>query len=179
MLGLLDLDKGSFGVAQVDVDGAMHKTVMQADNVTQLAGQSPPQHPEVFDPATTLLSLRSGGFSLFADARALTMLDTFNRSKDLNADLEKNQPQRSPFCAEDLTRGFRLDIWDSITRKWHSLHRKNTVIHIGEDELELTVNDEEGWFHRPRPKPRPMRTAATPRPISTCTRRSSGGLAGA
>ena len=60
MLGLLDLDKGSFGVAQVDVDGAMHKTVMQADNVTQLAGQSPPQHPEVFDPATTLSSLRSG-----------------------------------------------------------------------------------------------------------------------
>jgi hypothetical protein len=146
MLGLLDLDKGSFGVAQVDVDGAMHKTVMQADNVTQLAGQSPPQHPEVFDPATTLSSLRSGGFSLFADARALTMLDTFNRSKDLNADLEKNQPQKSPFCAEDLTRGFRLDIWDSITRQWHSLHRKNTVIHIGEDKLELTVNDEEGWF---------------------------------
>lgn len=146
MLGLLDLDKGSFGVAQVDVDGAMHKTVMQADNVTQLAGQSPPQHPEVFDPATTLSSLRSGGFSLFADGRALTMLDTFNRSKDLNADLEKNQPQKSPFCAEDLTRGFRLDIWDSITREWHSLHRKNTVIHIGEDKLELTVNDEEGWF---------------------------------
>src|SRR5215831_12341273 len=146
VLGLLDLDKASFGVAQVDVDGAMHKTVMQADNVTQLAGQSPPQHPEVFDPATTLSSLRSGGFSLFADARALTMLDTFNRSKDLNADLENNQPQKSPFCAEDLSRGFRLDIWDSITRKWHSLHRKHTVMHIGEDELELTVDDEEGWF---------------------------------
>ena len=146
MLGLLDLDKASFGVAQVDVDGAMHKTVMQADNVTQLPGQSPPQHPEVFDPATTLSSLRSGGFSLFADARALTMLGTFNRSKDLNADLEKNQPQKSPFCAEDLTRGFRLDIWDSITRTWHSLHRKNTVMHIGEDKLELTVQDEEGWF---------------------------------
>jgi hypothetical protein len=146
MLGLLDLDKASFGVAQVDVDGAMHKTVMQADNITQLAGQSPPQHPEVFDPATTLSSLRSGGFSLFADARALTMLDTFNRSKDLNADLANNQPQRSPFCAEDLTRGFRLDIWDSITRKWHSLHHKNTVIHIGADQLELTVQDEEGWF---------------------------------
>ena len=146
MLGLLDLDKTSFGVAQVDVDGAMHKTVMQADNVAQLAGQSPPQHPEVFDPATTLSSLRSGGFSLFADARALTMLGTFNRSKDLNVGLEKNQPQKSPFCAEDLTRGFRLDIWDSITRTWHSLHRKNTVMHIGEDKLELTVQDEEGWF---------------------------------
>jgi len=74
------------------------------------------------------------------------MLGTFNRSKDLNADLEKNQPQKSPFCAEDLTRGFRLDIWDSITRTWHSLHRKNTVMHIGEDKLELTVQDEEGWF---------------------------------
>src|ERR1035437_6453617 len=122
--GLLDLDKAPFGVAQVYVDGAMHKTVMQADNVTQLPGQSPPQHPEVFDPATTLSSLRSGGFSLFADARALTMLGTFNRSKDLNADLEKNQPQKSPFCAEDLTRGFRLDIWDLITT-----HRRQPPTH--------------------------------------------------
>ena len=146
LLGLLDLDKGSFGVAQVDVDGSLHKTVMQADNTTELPGQSPPQHPEVFDPATTLSALRSGGFSLFADARALTMLDTFNRSKDLNADLANNQPQQSPFCAEDLTRGFRLDIWDSITREWHSLHRRNLTLRVGADGLELAAPDEEGWF---------------------------------
>jgi hypothetical protein len=146
VLGLLTLDKRWFGVAQVDVDGAMHKTVMHADNLSQLAGESVPQRPEVFDPATTLASLRSGGLSLFADSRALSMLATFNRSKELNADLENNTPQKSPFCAEDLTRGYRLDVWDSVTGDWHSLHRKNTRIRVGEQEIELTVEDEEGFF---------------------------------
>src|SRR5262249_4811749 len=61
VLGFLALAKASSGAAQVDVGAAMHKTVMQAANVPQLAGQPPPQPPEVFDPATTLSSLRSGG----------------------------------------------------------------------------------------------------------------------
>lgn len=146
VMGLLDLDRSWFGVAQVDIDGALHKTVMHADNLSQLPGESLPQHPEVFDPATTLASLRSGGLSVFADARALVMLDTFKRSREHSDDLEADRPQRSPFCAEDLTRGYRLDIWDSVTRDWHSLHWKDTVITLGELGLELAIGNEEGFF---------------------------------
>jgi hypothetical protein len=145
-LGLLNLDRARYGVAQVDVDGAMHKTVMLADTISQSPGESRPQHPEVFDPTTVLSSLRSGGFSLFADARALALLDTFKRSKVFNEALEKNTPQPLPFYAEDLARGYRLDIWDSVTGEWHSLHRKNTTYLIGDPATEVTIADEEGFF---------------------------------
>ena len=53
---------------------ALHKTVMHADNISQLPGESVPQHPEVFDPATTLASLRSGGLSVFALSRVLNLV---------------------------------------------------------------------------------------------------------
>lgn len=155
VLGLLDLDRTWFGLAQVDVDGALHKTVMHADNIAQLPGESVPQHPEVFDPATTLASLRSGGLSLFADARAIVMLDTFQRGKEHSDDLEAGVPQRTPFCAEDLTRGYRLDVWDSVTRDWHSLHYKDTVITLGEQRIELPVGIEEGFFQAAATKAAP------------------------
>ena len=44
-LGLLNLDPTRFGLMQVDVDGGLHKAVMLADSVTQLAGESLPRAP--------------------------------------------------------------------------------------------------------------------------------------
>jgi hypothetical protein len=145
--GLLALDRTRYAIAQVDVDGGLHKTTILADSLFQSPGQAPAQHPEVFDTTTVLPSLRSGGVSLVADARALALLDTFDDSRRFNEKLEHNQPQPRPFCAEDLVRGFRLDVWDSVTGKWHSLHRRKAVYAFGEEEpIEVTVDDEEGFF---------------------------------
>jgi hypothetical protein len=144
--GLLNLDPVRFGLAQVDVDGALHKTTGHADAVARSAEQLPAQHPNVFDPATTLSSLRSGGISVFVESRALNLLDTFESSRTFNEKLESNQPQPRPFCAEDLTRGYRLDIWDTVTRAWHSLHRRKATYAIPGTELEESVADEEGFF---------------------------------
>jgi hypothetical protein len=147
VLGLLTLDRTRYSIAQVDVDGGLHKTTILADSLSQSPGQSPAQHPEVFDTTTVLPSLRSGGMSLVADARALALLDTFHQSQKFNQALEQNQPQPRPFCAEDLVRGFRLDVWDSVTEKWHSLHRRNATYAFGDDEvLKVNVEDEEGFF---------------------------------
>lgn len=145
-LGLMNLDPTRYGVMQLDIDGALHKAVMLADAITQLPGESAPQHPEVFDPTTTLSSLRSGGFSLFADARALTLLDSAKRSKAFSDFYERIAPSPGPLCAEDLTRGYRLDVWDGHTRRWHSLHRKHMSLAIGDPAIPLQVNDTEGFF---------------------------------
>jgi hypothetical protein len=147
VLGLLALDRTRYSVAQVDVDGGLHKTTILADSLSQSAGQSPAQHPEVFDTTTVLPSLRSGGMSLVADARALALLETFHQSLQFNQALEQNQPQPRPFCAEDLVRGFRLDVWDSVTAQWHSLHRRNATYSFGADDaVSVTIDDEEGFF---------------------------------
>lgn len=160
-MGMLRLDPRWFGLIQVDVDGALHKTVQHADSLRQLPGESLPEHPEVFDPATTLSTLRSGGLSLVAGARALTMRDAFERAQRHNDDLTADEPLRDPFCAEDLTRGYRVDIWDSVTGEWHSLHRRNTTVHVGADGIEITVADEEGFVQAAVTKSAPQANGTT------------------
>ena len=148
VLGLLNLDPAHFGLAQVDLDGAMHKAIMLAEtlhpsgehNLVTTATPQPAQHPEVFDPEATLPSLRSGGFSLFADNRALQLLQAIQDAKAFNDALSSNQPPKRPFYAEDLVRGYRLDVWDSRTNAWHSLHLRDGKYIVG--DLPFTPNDE-------------------------------------
>jgi len=142
IIGLLNLDPRDFGLAQVDVDGAMHKTIIVAESVGNAA---PPLHPEVFDPTSTLPSLRSAGLALVTDASALALLKGFQDAKAFNDALSAQQPQPRPFFAEDLVRGFRLDVWDSSTGKWHSLHRRDAIYKIKNQSF--TSKDEEGYTH--------------------------------
>ena len=146
VLGLLILDPTRFGLAQVDVDGGMHKTIILAETAhrTTVQGLARPQHPEVFDSTATLASLRSGGISLYADNRALSLLGTFVQSKEFDEAIANNKPQPRPFFAEDLVRGYRIDLWDAVTDSWHSLHRRNGVYQIGTQEMK--TEDEEGFI---------------------------------
>lgn len=157
ILGLLNLDPQRFGVAQVDVDGAMHKTIMVSEtynnpdpgrNTDPYAQPERAQNPEIFDPEATLPSLRSGGFSLFADRRGLQMLDSLTQSKSFNNALEsgnqKNPKQPRPYFAEDLVRGYRLDVWDSKTSDWHSLHLRSGDYTIGDKSF--NTKEEEGFI---------------------------------
>ncbi len=133
VFGLLNLDPTHYGLAQVDVESGMNKTIFLAESwQDSRLGLAPAEHPEVFDETTTLPSLRSGGLSLFADGRALRLLYSFQQNKQFNTDLENKTPEKRPFVAEDLVHGYRLDIWDSFTNQWYSLHRRNAVYQIGE-----------------------------------------------
>lgn len=129
--GLLNLDPLRYGLAQVDVDGSLHKNIILAETWQKGQSPAPGDHPEVFDPSATLPALRSGGLSLFADGRALKLLTTFQQQKEFDDAFEKNQPTKRPFYAEDLIHGYRLDIWDSLTLKWHSLHWRKSKYDIG------------------------------------------------
>ncbi|MCA1553920.1 MAG: hypothetical protein LC737_06035, partial [Chloroflexi bacterium] len=152
IIGLLSLDPTRFGLAQVDVDGAMHKAIILAEtlhnsdpdrNLDRYAQPEPAPHPEVFDPEATLPALRSGGFSLFADRRSLHLLDNLQQSKTFNQAVEGGSAPLRPFFAEDLTRGYRLDVWDSRTNDWHSLHRRSGEYQIGDETFRTEA--EEGF----------------------------------
>jgi peptidoglycan hydrolase-like protein with peptidoglycan-binding domain len=138
VVGLLNLDPADFGLAQVDADGGLHKTILLSETA---AGAAAPRHPEVFDPTSTLPTLRSAGLSLFADGRALSLLYGLQQSQKFNQALEQGDLQPRPFFAEDLVRGYRLDIWDSATGKWHSLHLRNGQYRL-ENEPFLTAGEE-------------------------------------
>lgn len=161
VFGLLYLDPTRFGLAQVDVDGAMHKAIMLAETFIPPAGQNrdknvqpqQAQHPEVFDPDATLPSLRSGGFSLFADGRALQLLDTLIQSKAFNSAIQSSSEQPPPFFAEDLIRGYRLDVWDSHSNLWHSLHLRKAKYVVGEIPFKPETNIEEGFVQMAATQP--------------------------
>lgn len=163
VLGLLNLDPAHFGLAQVDVDGAMHKAIMLAEtlhpsgehNRVPEATPQAAQHPEVFDPEATLPSLRSGGFSLFADDRALQLLQSIRDAKAFNDALSNKQSPKRPLYAEDLVRGYRLDVWDSRTGAWHSLHLRNAKYMVGDVPFEPNGEPEEGFVELAATQPAP------------------------
>lgn len=162
VLGLLAMDAQAFGVAQVDVDGAMHKTIMLADSLRapdpggNLDPDVSPQlapHPEVFDPGATLPSLRSGGFSLYANRRGAALFDSLAQSKALNDAMAPGATQPPRFAAEDLVRGYRLDVWDAHSGLWHSLHRRRGDYSIG--DRTFRTEDEEGFVQMAATQPAP------------------------
>jgi len=164
VVGLLNLAPEGFGLAQVDVDGGMHKTIMLAETWNNPdpgrnrdAGATPEQapHPEVYDPEATLPSLRSGGLQLYADGRGLHVLDSIQQSKAFNDALEADGAQPRPFFAEDLVRGYRLDVWDSATNAWHSLHQRTGEYEIGESRIPFRPGKEEGFQQLAATQPAP------------------------
>jgi len=137
VFGLINLDPTRYGVAQVDVESGMYKTIMLAES-WQDGSLTPafPDHPEVFDETTTLPSLRSGGFSLYRDWRSLHLHQTLTNNKNFDDNLAGGKPQERPFYAEDLLHGYRLDIWDSFTGAWHSLHLRQAQYTIGAETFQ-------------------------------------------
>ena len=91
----------------------------------------PAPHPDVYDPEATLPSMRSGGLQLYVDGRGATVIDAIQQSKAFNQALESGGAQPRPFYAEDLVRGYRLDVWESRTGKWRSLHDRAQTLRSG------------------------------------------------
>ena len=120
----------------------MHKAIMLAETFDPetsanrfAGGPAAALHPEVFDPEATMPALRSGGFTLYADGRAVALLDTIAQAKAFNDAVQSNNSQPRPFFAEDLVRGWRLDVWDSRTGAWHSLHARIGTYQIGDQSF--------------------------------------------
>ncbi len=153
--GLLNLsDEKVHPVVQVDVDSAAIKTLNLADQVvhaetvaTSRAGAMQPMMlrkslstDEAAAPATPteaqqaapsqamgLPALRNSGISVARTGRAEWLVQAVSVAAKNNQALEANQPNQVIWHAEDLVRGYRIDVWDSQSKSWHSLcKRKGT-----------------------------------------------------
>lgn len=161
LLGIAVLDAQRFGLAQVDVDGGLHKNIVLAESLHPRTGGLPPAfaaHPEVYDASATLPALRSGGFTLYADARAAAWIDSLQQGKALNTAFEQGNPV--DLHSEDLVRGLRLDVWDDHSERWHSLHARSAKYRIGELDFDpvsegFDADLEEGWMESAATRPAP------------------------
>jgi hypothetical protein len=134
--GLLALSPQNFFLSQVDLDGALLNALGLADNVQNLINLNNTQILE-----QTLPSLRSAGISLMADGRGLQLLQSIINNKTFNNSLSSGKP--TPYSAQDLVRGYRIDIWSSHTNSWHSLHSRTATYRFGtKNQIVLKKNDE-------------------------------------
>jgi len=166
MLGLAWFDPQQFGLAQVDVDGAMHKTILLAESLAPRPSGGAPAfaaHPAVFDAGATLPALRSGGISVYIEARAARWIASLRQSQTLNSAFEASTAV--DLYGEDLVRGLRLDVWDDAGMKWHSLHARRSVYFLGDVKPDAMKFDpvaegfdpalEEGWMESAATRPAP------------------------
>ncbi len=132
--GLLRLDDASrFRVMQVDVAGGGVKLQNTATNVvgTTALNTRPRNEPK----EQGLPALQTAGVSIVRPEKAAQLEATFVRSYALNASLAAVDgsplppvasggpppPPDDALFADDLVRGYRIDVWDDVSEQWHSL----------------------------------------------------------
>jgi hypothetical protein len=128
---LLFTGPDEYDVVEVDIDGAARKAQDFASNLTRVAFGEAPRSidtPEQYG----LPALRSGGFSAARVGRALKLVNTFKAAHANNAAITGNPKNANVVLhAEDVTRGYRVDVWDSLRNGWHSLHMRDGTYKFG------------------------------------------------
>ncbi|HYG58984.1 MAG TPA: hypothetical protein VD902_13070, partial [Symbiobacteriaceae bacterium] len=143
--GAADLENGmlrlsepdEFAVVQVDVDGAALK-VMDFTNsaLRALLAHRSADTPDRY----SMPALRSGGLSLVRIGRAIGLVDTLRLSKLHNTQAEAGGAV--DLYAQDLTRGYRIDIWDDRSGQWRSLHRRQGIYKFTNGGVLVSADDE-------------------------------------
>ncbi len=147
---LLDLGAGPFRLLQLDVDGSGLKLMNLARSLgRRFGGSGRVDSVSRHEHEMGVPALRSGGLTLVQTRRDLTLRARFVGNKARNSSIESQFGGASNdvvLHAEDIVRGYRIDIWDSVPAQWRSLCRRtaayeldNGVIVSADPEEETTV----------------------------------------
>lgn len=123
--GMLRLEwEARFSVQQIDVDGSALKTVDFAGNVQRLNQHLAEQNGQsMSEDAAALPALRSSGFMIARDRRNTKLVVHLANAADHQDLHDADQP--AELFAEDVNRGYRLDVEDqSRPGRWLSLHQR-------------------------------------------------------
>jgi hypothetical protein len=165
--GLLNLsDNKSYPVAHVDVAGSALKMVNLADRLASSSMLQTPvastvmqpmmlkagkahqpsesgiQNPESASATAALPALRTAGISLAETNRAVWFAGVMAKASQKNKALAANTPDQVMNYAEDLVRGYRVDVWDSQSKSWHSLCQRKGTYNFFEANLTRQYDDE-------------------------------------
>ncbi len=129
-----------YDVVELDVDGGAEKALDFSYNMARLGfgdANTSIDTPDNYG----LPSLRSAGFSVARVDRATRLVSTFDTASANNTAITT---AGSPVTlhADDVTRGYRVDVWDSMTRQWHSLSLRDGTYRLLNGPLTRTFSDE-------------------------------------
>jgi hypothetical protein len=135
--GLYRLDQPDFSVVEIDPDAGAPKIAGLAKTIAEGNSSSDQQAPP---------SLSGTGLSLNQMSRAPVLHAALTKATALDAKVRAQARTHAvaaddlDISAEDITRGFRLDVWDDVTNAWHSVClRKGTYVIGG---VTVTADDE-------------------------------------
>lgn len=115
-------DSARFAVQQVDVLGA----ALQAMH------------------SSTLPPLRTVGLAVLQRDLPEQLQAHARHAEVLNNALQADGVPTAALYAEDVLRGFRLDVWDSVSKRWHSVHQRRSAFDfIGTSGAKIRVTDEQ------------------------------------
>lgn len=118
--GHLDLAGPEFTLAQVDIDGAALKALNFADTVASTCFKTRPAYGSPDNAG--LPALRSGGLSVLMSDRATGFVKKLERGGKLEDQLaDADLRTKIELSAEDIARGYRVDIFDEEKNRWFSL----------------------------------------------------------
>jgi hypothetical protein len=117
---LVTSDGSKFAPITLDIDGAMMKLLSHAGSILNA---SDPLAPEA------LAALRSAGVGLAVADRGKLVADALVRAKINNTALVNGSDV--VLYAEDLLRGYRIDVWESAQARWSSLMTRAGTLRIG------------------------------------------------
>ena len=138
--GMLLLPSDQYDVVELDVDGGAEKALDFSYNLARLANGDAPTSIDTPD-NYGLPSLRSAGFSLARVDRATQLVGTFDTASANNTAITTGSSQVT-LHSDDVTRGYRVDVWDSMTRQWHSLFLRDGTYQLLNGPLTRTFSDE-------------------------------------
>jgi len=116
-------DTSQFAITQIDVDGAALKTVGYAKGLKHWTAMTSMQKDERRESATP--SVRGIGLGLIRVNRGLKLAKSMLRSvKNYNKIVGGT---KVVLFADDLVRGYRVDIFDDTAKTWQSLMRRNAT----------------------------------------------------
>jgi hypothetical protein len=133
--GLLVINPDLFGILQSDVDAAGLKIMNFARTLGRLSSTEKTADPVTkFEKEVGAPALRNAGLMFVHRRRALLLENAWTANKAKNDAIEQafaanDNSKALPLYTEDLIRGWRIDIWDSVTKKWHSLCER-TAHHV-------------------------------------------------
>ncbi len=117
----LDNTSAPFHLIEVDPDGMAIKALDFAGTLRRVTRHEGMDVGTDIPPEMGLPALQSGGLALVQNARAYALFQHFQGDQTNNTELLANN---LVLHADDLLRGYRVDIFDDLSGKWFSLMQR-------------------------------------------------------
>ena len=135
--GMLNLSRDEYEVVTMDIDGAASKAMELANQVT--AAIMIPNSARAKEP-TGLPSLRTSGISVVRDGRADRTHKAVSAAYSIYH--APGMGDDAIMYADDVARGFRVDVWDKASGKWNSLCMRKGKYNFLNIAKEIELDDE-------------------------------------